>query len=69
MFQSPKIGSVVSNSSELKELAAVLDSFNPLKSGQLFQISSDERLEDAKIMFQSPKIGSVVSNGTRLTMC
>ena len=39
MFQSPKIGSVVSN---IKNLGAINDlrinCFNPLKSGQLFQI-------------------------------
>ena len=40
MFQSPKIGSVVSNSQtrELVNLVRDMVRFNPLKSGQLFQI-------------------------------
>ncbi len=42
--------------------------FNPLKSGQLFQISLYVITADelAVIKFQSPKIGSVVSNKQRV---
>ena len=41
-FQSPKIGSVVSNSKASEYIAGLrlIGRFNPLKSGQLFQISS-----------------------------
>ena len=39
MFQSPKIGSVVSNKKAKKAAAEQAKAgFNPLKSGQLFQI-------------------------------
>ena len=45
-------------------IATTLDGFNPLKSGQLFQIQGGKlmgmRTEIEE--FQSPKIGSVVSN-------
>ena len=43
-----------------KELA---DGFNPLKSGQLFQIFQGIDLKPfVQAAFQSPKIGSVISN-------
>ena len=41
-----------------------MDGFNPLKSGQLFQIGLHAGLQRdlRRQLFQSPKIGSVVSN-------
>ena len=63
-FQSPKIGSVVSNDMELLEYFKDLNwCFNPLKSGQLFQMrTSETSSRHGSRGFQSPKIGSVVSN-------
>ena len=65
-FQSPKIGSVVSNTLAKRLILELLlaSCFNPLKSGQLFQIRrmDDDCPEPWTDKFQSPKIGSVVSN-------
>ena len=65
-FQSPKIGSVVSNffiGDVMVQAILTDESFNPLKSGQLFQIHSIVKLSNSLLnLFQSPKIGSVVSN-------
>ena len=38
-FQSPKIGSVVSNNNGGLKCHKINTGFNPLKSGQLFQIT------------------------------
>ena len=39
-----------------------MEGFNPLKSGQLFQIAVNVQASATTLVFQSPKIGSVVSN-------
>ena len=64
MFQSPKIGSVVSNWKTSIEVSSLYgESFNPLKSGQLFQMKFNlSATSQPGDLFQSPKIGSVVSN-------
>ncbi len=66
MFQSPKIGSVVSNlMSYVYPVLEAKHRFNPLKSGQLFQMEETMPAQHhASRKFQSPKIGSVVSNSS-----
>ena len=69
-FQSPKIGSVVSNHEQWMGHRSTCprSCFNPLKSGQLFQIRSTgiAVATTVEVVFQSPKIGSVVSNMANL---
>ena len=64
MFQSPKIGSVVSNNKiGVSKEGLHYRRFNPLKSGQLFQMKKTKiNFKASTLQFQSPKIGSVVSN-------
>ena len=64
MFQSPKIGSVVSNMKH-DQVFGLLAKFQSPKIGSVVSNSTPlgyESYENGEKLFQSPKIGSVVSN-------
>ena len=62
MFQSPKIGSVVSNEGSIEFSAQELAEFQSPKIGSVVSNKIMETIIINVVQFQSPKIGSVVSN-------